>query len=93
MWTSVEVELKEKLADLQVRMKKCHCHFIIELTYNIILLQNKLCRILQATQKSQNHAIKLNHGALESLESVVGSIEHESESENEQSGPNELKRK
>ncbi|RIA97422.1 hypothetical protein C1645_752455, partial [Glomus cerebriforme] len=59
--------------------------------YDIILLQNKLYGLLQATQENQNYASKLNHGALGRLEGVIASIKHESEGE--QSKPNELKRK
>ncbi|CAG8481848.1 3255_t:CDS:2 [Paraglomus brasilianum] len=51
----------------------------------------QLYGLLQAMRANQNYASKLNHGALESLEGVITSIKHKSESE--QSEPNKLKRK
>lgn len=66
--------------------EKCYRHFIIELTYEIILLQNKLHGLLQATQESQNYASTLNRGALNRLEDVIDSNKHKSE-------PIDLKRK
>ena len=66
--------------------EKCYWHFIIELTYETILLQNKLHGLLQATQESQNYASTLNRGALNRLEDVIDSNKHKSE-------PIDLKRK
>jgi hypothetical protein len=67
--------------------EKYYRHFIIKLTYEIILLQNKLHGLLQATQESQNYASALNRGALNRLEDVIDSNKHT------KSEPIDLKRK
>ena len=66
--------------------EKCYWHFIIELIYEIILLQNKLHGLLQVTQESQNYASTLNRDTLNRLEDVINSNKHKSE-------PIDLKRK